>query len=222
MKYSAIVLLGGSSSRFHGDGTNKVYLEINKKPLFLYSVEAFLNDSDCEEVIVVYNKKDESIINKYVDNNKIITTLGGKERYESVVSGLKLARCTYVLVHDGARPFINQELISRVKEGLTKSRSVSLGIPVTDTIKKVEDGVVTTILRDNLYQMQTPQGSTRDDLVKVLSMIKKEDNITDDLMAFEKYSDINPLIVLGDKKNIKITTVEDYEYMKYLMEKKNV
>ena len=70
--------------------------------------------------------------------------------------------------------------------------------------------------------MQTPQGSDRLELINVLKKIKKEDKITDDLMAFEKYSNIIPLIVKGEKSNIKITTYEDYEYMKYLMEKKDV
>lgn len=222
MKYSAIVLLGGSSSRFNkGDGLNKVYQEINHKPLFLYSVEAFLADQDCEKVIVVYNKNDLDILNKYLDKRFVITE-GGQERYESVMCGLKLVTSTYVLVHDGARPYINQELIDHVKNGLEKSKCVSLGLPVSDTIKQVCDGKVTTISRENLFQMQTPQGSVKEDLSNVLSKIKKEDKITDDLMAFEKYSDITPLIVLGDKKNIKITTFDDYEYMKYLMEKKNV
>ena len=222
MKYSAIVLLGGSSKRFNGDGINKVYLEINHKPLFLYSVEAFLNDNDCEEVIVVYNKNDYDVLCKYVNDARIKKIEGGEERYKSVLNGLKEVKSTYVLVHDGARPLINQELITKVKQALTSADCVSLGLPVSDTIKQITDTGLSTIDRESLYQVQTPQTSVTSKLFDVLSKVKATDSITDDLMAFEKYSSVKPLIVLGDKKNIKITTVEDYEYVKYLMGKRNV
>lgn len=221
MKYSAVILLGGSSRRFNGD-INKVYLKVNDKPIFKYSVDVFLSDKDCEEIIIVYNKNDEEIISSFNLDKKIKLVVGGEERYESVLNGLEVATCSYVLVHDGARPLINLDLVNRVKEGLKKSKSVSLGVPVSDTIKMVIDKSVKTIDRENLYYMQTPQGSYKEDLIKVLKKIKKEDKITDDLMAFEKYSDITPLIVLGDKNNIKITTNDDYTYIKYLMEKHNV
>ena len=221
MKYSAIILLGGSSRRFPND-INKVYLLINNKPVFLYSVETFLSDNDCDEIIIVYNEKDIDIINKYVFDQKVKLVPGGAERYLSVLNGLKMVKNTYVLVHDGARPNINLDLINRVKDGLLKSNSVSLGVKVSDTIKKDANGHIETIDRDNLYYMQTPQGSVTKDLINVLSQIKEEDKITDDLMAFEKYSKIEPLIVMGDKKNIKITTQDDFEYMKYLLENKDV
>ena len=221
MKYSAIVLLGGSSTRFPND-INKVYLLINNKPVFLYSVEAFLSDNDCDEIIIVYNEKDKDIINKYNFDKRIKIVPGGSERYLSVLNGLNVVKNTYVLVHDGARPNINLDLINRVKEGLLKSKSVSLAVNVSDTIKKRTNDSIETIDRDDLYYMQTPQGSDTNALKLVLSKIKKEDKITDDLMAFEKYSDVVPLLVIGDKKNIKITTQDDFEYMKYLLENKNV
>ena len=218
--YSAIILLGGSSTRFNNQ-INKVYLKINEKPVFLHSVDTFLKDPDCDEIIIVYNKDDFELLKSFNLDNNIILTPGGNERYESVLCGALKAKNTYVIVHDGARPNINQELINRVKEELNNSYCVSLGVPVTDTIKKVDERVE-TISRTNLYYMQTPQGSNKDALINVLKKIKEEDEITDDLIAFEKYSDINPHIVLGDKNNIKITTYEDYEYVKFLMEKKDV
>ena len=222
MKYSAIVLLGGSSRRFQEKGINKVYLPINDKPLFIYSVDVFLSDNDCEEVIIVYNKNDYEKLNKNLNNLNVKLVEGGESRHQSVLNGAKSAKCDYVLVHDGARPNINIDLINRVKEGLQKSKSVSLGVLVKDTIKEFKDGIIKTIPRNNLYYMQTPQGSSRSDLINVLEKVKDSDNITDDLMAFEKYSNIRPLIVLGDDKNIKVTTIGDYEYLKYIMEKENV
>ena len=221
MKYSAVILLGGSSRRFNDGKINKVYLPINDKPLFIYSVLAFIHDADCEEVIIVYNKNDLDELKKYIKDLNITLVEGGDERYISVLNGIRKARSSYVLVHDGARPNINQELINRVKDGLAKATAVSLGVPVKDTIKEVKDAI-NTIPRDSLYYMQTPQGSNRQALIEVLEKVKPADAITDDLMAFEKYSNITPLIVLGDEKNIKITTSDDYEYVKYLMEKQNV
>lgn len=221
MKYSAIVLLGGSSSRLNELGVNKVYLYVNKKPIFMHSVDIFKNDPDCSEIIVVYNKNDFDTVTQFVsDDIKLVE--GGSARYESVLNGIKEANNFYVLVHDGARPNINLELINRVKKGLSISNSVTLGVPVTDTLKKVTPTGVETINRESVYYIQTPQGSKRDSLIKCLSQVKKEDNITDDVMAFEKYSNVNPLVVLGDKNNIKVTTIEDYELIKFLMEKKDV
>lgn len=221
MKYSAIILLGGSSSRLSEYGVNKVYLYVNKKPIFMHSVDMFKSDPDCDEIIVVYNEQDFDIVTEFVDDNVILVT-GGNSRYQSVLNGIKQAKNFYVLVHDGARPNINLELINRVKKGLGVSNSVTLGVPVTDTLKKVTPTGVETINRESVYYIQTPQGSKREALINCLSKVKEEDNITDDLMAFEKYSNVNPLVVLGDKNNIKVTTIEDYELIKFLMEKKDV
>lgn len=221
MKYSAIVLLGGTSSRFSNDGINKVYISLNGKPVFMHSVDAFLSDPDCDEIVIVYNIKDLEIIKTFINNDKIKLVAGGKERYQSVLNGAYKSNSTYVLVHDGARPNINLDIINKVKKKLEHSLCVSLGVPVSDTIKKVTEKVE-TINRDSLYYMQTPQGSNRQALIEVLEQVKPEDKITDDLMAFEKYSNIIPTVVIGDKNNIKITTNDDYEYLKFLMENKNV
>ena len=222
MNYSAIILLGGKSTRF-GHDLNKVYYLINDKPIFCYSIDLFLNDCDCQEIIVVYNKDDESILKKYLENYpNVLTTIGGKLRYQSVLEGLKLATKEYVLVHDGARPNVSMEMLENLKESLLKNHAVSLGTHVTDTIKKVTNSSFETIDRDSLYAVQTPQGCKRNLLMGALSKVKDTDNITDDLMAIEMYTDIVPSIVLGSRNNIKVTTYEDYLYLKCLMGDKNV
>ena len=222
MKYSSIILLGGKSTRF-GKEVNKVYYKINNKPIFCHSLEAFLNDQDCEEIIVVYNEEDYEILKEMLlPYPNVLMTVGGKMRHLSVAEGLKLAKCEYVLVHDGARPNINQKMIDDLKEALRNSLCASLGVLVTDTIKKATDNSFETIDRNNLYAVQTPQGSKRDLLIEALSFVKEEDNITDDLMAIEKYTNVLPKIVIGSKNNIKVTTYEDYQYVKFLMGDKNV
>ena len=222
MKYSAIILLGGKSTRFGGD-LNKVYYLINNKPIFCYSLELFLNDKDCNEVIIVYNQEDSEILTQILSKYpQVLKTIGGSMRYLSVAAGLKLATSEYVLVHDGARPNINKQMIDDLKQGLIGCPSVSLGVPVTDTIKKVSGNSFETIDRSNLYAVQTPQGSKKELLEKALNLVSDKDNITDDLMAIEKYSNVVPKIILGSKTNIKVTTFEDYQYVKILMGDKNV
>lgn len=222
MNYSAIIMLGGKGTRFGGD-INKVYYLINNKPLFCYPLELFLNDPDCKEVIVVYNREDEETITKILLNYPtVLKTIGGSQRYQSVLEGLRLSTSEYVLVHDGARPNINSKMIEDLKEALSVSDAVSLGVAVSDTIKKVTENGVETIARDSLYAIQTPQGANRKILLEGLLNVKPEDNITDDLMVIEKYSNVIPKIVLGDKHNIKVTTKEDYQYIKFLMGDKDV
>ena len=222
MKYSAIILLGGKSTRFGGD-LNKVYYCINQKPLFCYPLEVFLNDLDCSEVIVVYNQQNEELVSEILKKYPTVKkTIGGVMRYQSVLEGLKLANSEYVLVHDGARPNISVKMVNDLKEALKTNEVVSLGTLVTDTIKKVTSESFETINRDNLYAVQTPQGSNKKILFEALSKVRTEDNITDDLMAVEKYGNIMPKIILGEKTNIKVTTIEDYQYIKFLMGEKNV
>lgn len=222
MIYSAIILLGGKSTRF-GGSLNKVYQLVNNKPIASYSIDLFLADKDCKEVIVVYNKEDSDIINNILTNYpNVLKTIGGNKRHLSVLEGLKLATSDYVLVHDGARPNITQLMIDSLKKELENCDAVSLATAVTDTIKKVTVNTFETINRNDLYAVQTPQGSKRDLLLNALLKVKDDDEITDDLMAIEKYSSVVPKIVLGSKLNIKITTEEDYEYIKFIMGDKDV
>lgn len=221
--YNLLLLLGGKSSRYGGD-VNKVYCLINNKPIFLYSLDKFLEFKQIVKIIIVYNKSDFELLKNYLTPYKqynIELVQGGEERYLSVFNGLKKlsSDCTKVIVHDGARPNVSKETIAKAIEESNEYNSLSVGIKVTDTIKKVIDGSMKTISRDNLYTMQTPQITDKDLLIDVLSKVKEEDNITDDLMAIEKYSNVCPHITIGSKDNIKLTTQEDLDYLRYLLSK---
>ncbi len=222
MKYDAIILLAGKGERFASE-INKVYYRIYNKPVFKYSLEVFLNDDDCKKVILVYNKDDKEFLESYLteSNVKIILCQGGNERYLSVKEGLKYVTEENVLVHDGARPVIDINLIQSIKNELAFSKAVAPGLPITDTVKNYMEGEkVETIDRSHLYCMQTPQGAKTQVLKNALTKIKKDDNITDDLMAIEKYERILPKIIKGDKKNIKLTTLEDVSLIQlYLKER---
>ena len=217
MNYSAILLLAGQSTRFNADlnteytnYSNKVYEKVLDKSLFEYSLDVFENDDCCDKIIIVYNKNDEEILFNSIKSEKVIYALGGSERYKSVLNGLDYVKTEYVLVHDGARPLITKEMVNKVLDALKSSDCVSIGLPVTDTIKKVNnDGYITTVDRDSLYSVQTPQGAKTELLKYALNKCNDEDKITDDLMAIEKYTSIVPKIVLGNKTNIKVTTKLD-------------
>ena len=215
VKYSAVLLLAGKSKRFNGD-INKVYTLINEKPLFQYSLEVFNKDDNCQSIIIVYNENDKDLLFKNeILSEKTTYVTGGSERYKSVLNGIKNVNTEYVLVHDGARPLISQSMIDDLLGELKYSECVSTGLPITDTIKKIdENGNITTISRDSLYSVQTPQGSKTEMLKSALENVKDTDNITDDLMAIEKYTNITPKIVIGSKRNIKVTTIEDIELVK--------
>lgn len=216
-KYQAILLLAGKSTRFCSQcNTNKLLYKINDKYLFEYSLDYFINDSLCEKIVVVTNDEIKSLI---THNSKIIFTDGGKMRYQSVLKGLEKIDSEYVIVHDGARPLIKKSYIESLLKALEEYNSVSIGTKVTSTIKKVESDKVITIPRDNLYEVQTPQGAKTEVLKNALIKVKESDNITDDLMAFEKYTNERIKIIIGSISNIKVTTIEDIDLIKYYLNK---
>lgn len=219
MTYQVILLLGGSSHRFN-DKQNKVLYEINNKPIYRYSLDIFLNDDRCERVVIVLNELIKDIIKSEITSSKVVYALGGEERYLSVANGLEYITSDYVLVHDGARPVIDNDLVHNILDELENFPVVSLGIKSSNTLKEVKNGnVIRTIPREDVYEMQTPQGAQTNILKSALAKVKKNDYITDDLMSIEKYTNIVPKIIEGKRSNIKLTTKEDVELIEYYLSK---
>lgn len=169
----------------------------------------------------------KEIVEKY--NLKKIKNVvaGGSERYESVYNGLKEVTGNIVLIHDGARPLINNEIIERSIEGTIKSDACVVGVPVKDTIKRAdkEGYIIDTPNRSELWITQTPQ-SFKTDLVKMAYKKMKEElekgnttlNITDDAMVVEEFTTNQVRFVQGDYKNIKVTTPEDIDIAELFIE----
>ena len=229
-KITAIVLAAGSGSRMKSK-TKKQFMEIKGKPVIWYSLFEF-EKSRVDEIILVtgnevidYCKKD--IVDKF--NLKKIKNVvaGGSERYESVYNGLKEVTGNIVLIHDGARPLINNEIIERSIEGTIKSDACVVGVPVKDTIKRAnkEGYIIDTPNRSELWITQTPQ-SFKTDLVKMAYKKMKEElekgnttlNITDDAMVVEEFTTNQVRFVQGDYKNIKVTTPEDIDIAELFIE----
>ncbi len=218
MKTTAIVLSAGSGKRMGGD-MPKQYMQLEGRPIIYYSLKAF-EDSVVDDIILVTAEdymdycRDE-IVAGYGLNKVRSVVKGGAERYDSVYNGLTMAGdADYVFIHDGARPFVSREIISRGLDCVIKTDACIAAMPVKDTIKSVDDDkyVTDTPDRKYLWQVQTPQIFNRSLLLKAYDGMHKDTslkNITDDAMLVENYTDKRVSVFEGSYNNIKITTVED-------------
>lgn len=224
---SVIIVAAGSGKRMNL-GINKQFIKLKDKEIIAYTIEAFLNNKNIDEIIVCIKKEEEdffkkNIINKYNFKN-IKIAYGGKERQDSINNGLKKLNkdCSVVLVHDGARPFVSNEIIDESINAVKARKAVVVGVPVKDTIKFVEDGVVKeTPKRSMLWSAQTPQSFEYDLITKAYEEAYKNDYYgTDDSMLVEKIGQ-EVHMIMGSYDNIKITSIEDLEIAKEILNKKN-
>lgn len=216
-KYTAIVLAAGSGKRMNSK-VHKQYLIIQDRPVLYYSLKAF-EDSAVDEIVLVVGKGEEKfcrkeVVDKYGISKVKAIVEGGKERYHSVFEGLKqTSDADYVLIHDGARPFVNQDIIRRCMQEVQKYQACVVGMPVKDTIKIAdEEGYAKqTPDRKNVWMIQTPQTFSYALIYEAYEeMLKTEDTaITDDAMVLERIKGKKSKLIEGSYRNIKITTPED-------------
>ncbi len=216
-KYAAIVLAAGSGKRMNSK-VHKQYLIIQNRPVLYYSLKAF-EDSAVDEIVLVVGKGEEKfcrkeIVDKYGISKVKAIVEGGKERYHSVFEGLKqTSDADYVLIHDGARPFVNQDIIRRCMQEVQKYQACVVGMPVKDTIKIADEGgyAKQTPDRKNVWMIQTPQTFSYALIYEAYEeMLKTEDTaITDDAMVLERIKGKKSKLIEGSYRNIKITTPED-------------
>lgn len=221
-KYTAIVLSAGSGSRMKSS-VPKQYMDLLGKPVLYYSLFAF-QTSDVDEIILVTGAKDIEYCRKQIVDKYSLTKVkhivpGGDERYKSVYEGLKAAKgADYILIHDGARPMLDKDIITRSMISVKKDRACVVAVPVKETIKIVDEDnyAVSTPDRSTLWQVQTPQsfdyGILSAAYNKIYEDIESGKNvpmITDDAMIIEYATDVKVRIIDGTYKNIKVTTPED-------------
>lgn len=216
-KYAAIVLAAGSGKRMNSQ-VHKQYLIIQDRPVLYYSLKAF-EDSAVDEIVLVVGKGEEEfcrkeIVDKYGISKVKAIVEGGKERYHSVFEGLKqTSDADYVLIHDGARPFVNQKIIRRCMLEVPEYQACVVGMPVKDTIKIADEGgyAKQTPDRKNVWMIQTPQTFSYALIYEAYEeMLKTEDTaITDDAMVLERIKGKKSKLIEGSYRNIKITTPED-------------
>lgn len=226
-KCTAIVLAAGQGKRM-GTKVQKQYLEIDGKPVLYYSLQAFEQSNVIDEIVLVVGKNqkeycEKEIILKYGFQKVKEIVEGGAERYHSVWNGLQEVKDGYVFIHDGARPFITEEILSRVYDEVKTHKACVVGMPVKDTIKISDaDGFVdATPDRSRLWLIQTPQ-VFETALVKsayAKLMEQEQTNVTDDAMVVEQMLGYKVKLVPGSYENIKITTPEDLEIASIFVKK---
>ena len=224
MKTVAIVLAAGSGSRMNSD-VKKQYMEIGSKPLIYYSLKAF-EESIIDDIVLVVSRGDVSyvtkeIVEKYKFDKVTAVVEGGLARYHSVRLGLQAAAadCDYAFIHDGARPFINRDIILRALQAVKEYKACVVGMPAKDTIKIADEKgfAASTPDRNLMWTIQTPQCFSYNMILDLYQRLDREEgdlmakgiNITDDAMVVEYYTDTKVKLVEGSYDNIKITTPED-------------
>jgi 2-C-methyl-D-erythritol 4-phosphate cytidylyltransferase len=223
-KRVAIVLAAGQGKRMNTD-IKKQYLLLANKPILYYSLYAFQKSNIIDEIILVTAEEDieyckTEIIEKYKMTKVKNIITGGKERYDSVYMGLKTIKdCTYVFIHDGARPFIKEEILKSAYENVKQTGACVVGVKSKDTVKIADpnDVIQSTPQRENVWCVQTPQVFSYKKIRNAYDNLMEEKStgkiggITDDAMVFERYIKEAVQLVWGGYENIKITTPEDLE-----------
>ena len=216
-RIGAVILAGGRGSRMHS-AIQKQYMLLNGRPLISYALEAF-EQSCADELVLVTGAGEESYVREEILPALGLTKLravvtGGKERYHSVYEGLKaLQHCDYVLIHDGARPFIDHGIIERGLMAAAQTGASVTGMPSKDTVKIAdEDGNVSeTPDRSSVWIVQTPQIFQYPLIYGAYTSIRQKEmtGITDDAMVAEHETGVKIRFSEGSYRNIKITTPED-------------
>lgn len=232
---TAILLAGGSGKRM-GSHKPKQFLEVAGKPLIWYSLNALEKSKTVDNCILVVAEKDipyvqEDILktNKFTKVRAV--TEGGRERFESVWKGLQCLKRTLksgenisseiILIHDGARPFLTEEVLERCCLNAEEYGACVAAVPSKDTItvSDKEGFERVTPNRKYVWNVQTPQAFRRDILFSAFDRLAEDlekadsleemDWITDDASVVQHYTDVKIRLVQGDYRNIKVTTPED-------------
>lgn len=161
--FAAVVLAAGRGKRMESS-VHKQYLLLQDKPVLYYSLKAF-EESTVEKIVLVVGKGEieycqKEIVEKYGFRKIVHVVEGGAERYHSVYCGLKVLKgADYVLIHDGARPFLDEGIIKRNMQAVRKHQACVAGMPVKDTIKlsDKDEFAAATPDRSKLWMIQTPQ-----------------------------------------------------------------
>ena len=210
MNYSALIVAAGSGTRMKL-GYNKAYYRLDERTILEHTMDIFLSDPDCSEVVIV---TDSEMFRKEIPGRipgRVVLVSGGSSREESVSNGLNAVASEVVFVHDGARQFLSKACLEAMKQTMETEAAACLMVPCKDTIKVVEGGyIVKTIERNTIKAAQTPQAFRTELLVHCMDLARKEGyQGTDDCSIVEHFSSAKIRVVEGSYENFKITTPED-------------
>ena len=218
---TAIVLAAGRGSRMHSD-IPKQFMQLHGMPVVCHSLSVFERFEGIADIILVTGEEDvqyccEEIVGRYGFSKVQAVVAGGAERYDSVYNGLQAsAYSDYIMIHDGARPLIDEMLLHRSLECVRKCGACVAGMPVKDTIKQCDSQgtVIRTPDRSSLWIVQTPQTFEGALIKQAYEAIYDGDRegLTDDAMVVERFTGHSVTMAEGSYKNIKLTTPEDFAF----------
>lgn len=211
-----VIVAGGSGTRAGGDEL-KQFRWVAGKPMLLHSVQTFLARPDVGMVVCVLPQRYAGDPPPWLfqcDVDRLLISLGGRTRTESVANGLDDLpdEAAIVLVHDAARPLVGSATIDRVVESVRAGRSAVAALPVVDTLKEVDEQgrIVRTVDRERLWRAQTPQGFPRQVIVDAHRRAKTERvSDTDDAALLERFG-IPVYVVRGSERALKVTEAGDF------------
>ena len=210
LKVGAIIVAAGSGQRM--GGMNKIFAPLGGKPLLAWTVDTCQGCSSVQQIVVALNNKDLELGQKLKEErvwSKVTLCIGGERRQDSVREGLhNLMDCAWVIIHDGARPFLTLDLIENGLKAAKETGAAVAAVPIKDTIKLAdEQGLIKeTLQRDKLWATQTPQIFSFDMITKAYEKLTTE--VTDDAAAVEHLGH-KVRLYMGAYNNIKVTTPED-------------
>ena len=215
-KVSCIVLAAGAGRRM-GYTENKIFIKLGNRSIIQWTLSHIDTVKEIDEVILVVADGESSYMEQHIAPLQLSKSIkiinGGKERQDSVYAGLQAVNddAGIILVHDGARPLATSELFERVIEGARAHGAVTIGVPSTDTIKRVDiDGqVLETLNRTELMNIQTPQCFQKDIFKEAHESAKRDAYMGTDDVSLVEYIGKDVYILPGDYKNIKVTTPND-------------
>jgi 2-C-methyl-D-erythritol 4-phosphate cytidylyltransferase / 2-C-methyl-D-erythritol 2,4-cyclodiphosphate synthase len=207
----ALVVAAGRGTRF-GGALPKQYLALGGATVLRHAVASLAEHRLIADVLVVIRPEDRALYDRAVTGLPLLTPVaGGPTRQDSVRLGLEaiaIHRPSRVLIHDGARPFPDAALVGRVIDGLDRASAAIPCLPLSDTIKRVEDGMIReTVDRSAFWRAQTPQGFHFEAILSAHRAVIGHD-LTDDAAVAEA-AGLAPLLVDGSEDNLKVTTMED-------------
>lgn len=236
---TAVLLAAGSGSRMKSS-TAKQFMILRDRPLIFYALQAVEESAIIDDCILVTGAEDipyveNEIVKKYHFNKVENVIAGGKERYFSVANAMRVIAGRdyhdgYVFIHDGARPFLTEKILTDTYEAVQEYRACVSAVRSKDTIKIAdkEGFVVQTPNRSLVWNMHTPQVFEAGLITEAYAALEKElpellargIQITDDAMVVEYFMDCRVKLVEGDYENIKLTTPEDILTAEKILDKK--
>lgn len=227
----AIIAAAGTGSRM-GTATKKQYLALAGLPVLVHTLKVFEGSALIKQVVLVVGQDEitwcqREILEKFRFTKVLAVVPGGAYRQHSVYNGLMALNAQptdIVLVHDGARPLITEEIIATAVNGAMAKGAAVVAVPVKDTIKKASSQgvIIDTPPRAELWAVQTPQAFQYQILMNAYQQAEQEDFIgTDDASLVER-SGHEVHLVTGSYENIKITTLEDMAFAEAILRRRNV